>query len=189
MPSKVTAFTHNGKWHDIEVEDDVTAYVEYPNGATGVFITSTGDAPGTNRLEVTLDGGKLVCDGEKLVMYKLSEFIDDFSAHYKGGFGAPECEVIEVETDGENPQHAGVLRKFAAHLISGEPLVAPGEEGINGLMISNAMHLSSWTGETVTLPIDEDRFLEELNKRRATSKLKDVEGVALDTSGTYGGVK
>ena len=189
MPSKVTAFTHNGKWHDIEVEDDVTAYVEYPNGATGVFITSTGDAPGTNRLEVTLDGGKLVCDGEKLIMYKLSEFVDDFSARWKGGFGNPDCERIEVETDGENPQHAGVLRKFAAHILRGEPLVAPGEEGINGLMISNAMHLSSWTGETVTLPIDEDRFLEELNKRRATSKLKTGESVTLDTEGTYGGSK
>ena len=189
MPSKVTAFTHEGKWHDIEVEDDVTAYVEYPNGATGVFITSTGDAPGTNRLEVTLDGGKLVCDGEKLMRYKLIEFVDDFSARWKGGFGNPDCEVIEVETDGENPQHAGVLRKFAAHILRGEPLVAPGEEGINGLMISNAMHLSSWTGETVTLPIDEDRFLAELNKRRATSKLKTGESVVMDTEGTYGGSK
>ena len=185
MPSKVTAFLHNGKWHDIEVEDDVTAYVEYPNGATGVFITSTGDAPGTNRLEVTLDGGKLVCDGKKLWMYKLDEFVDDFSAHWKNGFGAPGCTEIEVETDGENPQHAGVLRQFAAHLLRGEPLTALGEEGINGLMISNAMHLSSWTGKTVTLPIDEDLFLEELNKRRATSRLKTGASVTLDTEGTY----
>ena len=189
MPSKVTAFTHEGKWHDIEVEDDVTAYVEYPNGATGVFITSTGDAPGTNRLEVTLDGGQLICDGEKLIMRKLSEFVDDFSARYKGGFGSPECEEFEVETDGENPQHNGVLRKFAAHILKGEPLVAPGEEGINGLMISNAMHLSSWIGKTVNMPIDEDLFLEELNKRRATSRLKTGESVTLDTEGTYGGSK
>lgn len=185
MPSRVRAFTHDGKWHNIEVEDDVTAYVEYPNGATGVFITSTGDAPGTNRLEVTLDGGKLVCDGEKLEMYKLDEFVDDFSARYKGGFGNPNCERIEVETDGENPQHAGVLRKFAAHILRGEPLVAPGEEGINGLMISNAMHLSSWTGETVELPIDEERFIAELDKRRATSRIKSGPSVTLDTAGTY----
>lgn len=185
MPCKVRAFTHNGKWHDIEVEDDVTAYVEYPNGATGVFITSTGDAPGTNRLEVTMDGGKLVCDGEKLTMYKLSEFVDDFSAHYKGGFGNPDCEEIEIETDGENPQHAGVLRKFAAHILTGAPLVAPGIEGINGLMISNAMHLSSWTGKMVDLPIDEEKFLAELNKRRATSRMKSGPSVVLDTAGTY----
>jgi hypothetical protein len=118
-------------------------------------------------------------------MYKLDEFVDDFSARYKGGFGNPNCEEIEVETDGENPQHAGVLKKFAAHILRGEPLVAPGEEGINGLMISNAMHLSSWTGETVDLPIDEEKFIAELDKRRATSRIKSGSSVTLDTAGTY----
>ncbi len=185
MPSKVTAFTHNGKWHDIEVEDDVTAYLEYPNGATGVFITTTGDCPGTNRFEVTLDWGKLVCDGNKLIQYKLEMSEPEFSATYKNGFGTPNGEEIEVETDGLNPQHNEVLRAFAAHILKGEPLVAPGVEGINGLTLSNAMHLSSWTGETVTLPIDEDRFLEELNKRRATSRHKEAVSVTLDTDGTY----
>lgn len=185
MPVKVQAFTHNGKWHDIEVEDDVTAYVEYANGATGVFITSTGDAPGTNRLEVTMDGGKLVCDGSTLKMYKLSQDINEFSATYKGGFGMPDVTEIEVETDGENPQHPGVLRAFAAHILRGEPLTAEGYEGINGLTLSNAMHLSSWLGRAVTLPLDEELFLAELNKRRATSRVKTGAAVTLDTRGTY----
>ena len=104
---------------------------------------------------------------------------------YKSGFGTPKCDVCEVETDGENPQHAGVLRAFAQHLLNGAPLVADGTEGINGLTLSNAMHLSSWLNETVTLPLDEDRFLEELNKRRATSRLKASGGKVLDTEGTY----
>ena len=185
MPVKVQAFTHNGKWHDIEVEDDVTAYVEYANGATGVFITSTGDAPGTNRLEVTMDGGKLVCDGSTLKMYKLSQDINEFSATYKGGFGMPDVTEIEVETDGENPQHPGVLRAFAAHILRGEPLTAEGYEGINGLTLSYAMHLSSWLGRAVTLPLDEELFLAELNKRRATSRVKTGAAVTLDTRGTY----
>ena len=90
-----------------------------------------------------------------------------------------------METDGLNPQHNEVLRAFAANILKGEPLVAPGCEGINGLTLSNAMHLSSWTGETVTLPIDEDRFLEELNKRRATSRHKEAASVTLNTEGTY----
>ena len=185
MPVKVQAFTHNGKWHDIEVEDDVTAYVEYANGATGVFITSTGDAPGTNRLEVTMDGGKLVCDGSTLKMYRLSQDINEFSATYKGGFGMPDVTEIEVETDGENPQHPGVLRAFAAHILRGEPLTAEGYEGINGLTLSNAMHLSSWLGRAVTLPLDEELFLAELNRRRATSRVKTGAAVTLDTRGTY----
>ena len=71
MPSKVRAFCHNGKWHDIEVEDDVTAYLEFPNGATGVFVTTTADAPGTNRLEVTLEKGKLVAEKDELKFYEL----------------------------------------------------------------------------------------------------------------------
>lgn len=55
MPAKVRAFCKEGHFHEIEVEDDVTAYVEYPNGATGVFISTTGEFPGTNRFEIVLD--------------------------------------------------------------------------------------------------------------------------------------
>ena len=186
MPVKVRAFCHEGKWHDIEVEDDVTAYVEYENGATGTFITTTGDCPGTNRFEVTLDGGKLVVEDNKLYMYKLEMFEQEFSRTWKNGFGTPKCEKIEVETDGFNPQHVEVLRAFAAHILSGEPLVASGVEGIRGLTLANAMYLSSWTGETIELPLDEDRFLEELNKRRATSRRKEDVSITLDTEGTYG---
>ena len=94
--------------------------------------------------------------------------------------------VLEVETDGFNPQHNEVLRAFAAHILNGEPLVASGVEGIRGLTLANAMYLSSWTGETIELPLDEDRFLEELNKRRATSRRKEDVSITLDTEGTYG---
>ena len=189
LPSRVHAFCHEGKWHDVEVEDDVTAYLEFSNGATGVFITTTSDCPGTNRLEIDLDGGQLICDGKTLIKKKLAMDINEFHKTYKGGFGSPEVEVIEVETDGLNPQHMGVLQQFTDKILGRGELVAGGEEGINGLTISNAMHLSSWLDETITLPIDEDKFLEELNKRRATSRLKTGEGVTLDTEGTYGSKK
>ena len=185
MPVSVRAFTHNGKWHDIEVEDDVTAYLEYANGATGVFVTSTGDCPGSNRLEITMDGGRLVCDGKKLIMTELATSEPEFTATYKGGFGKPDMTEYEVETDGLNPQHNEVLRAFAAHILHGEPLTAQGIEGINGLTLSNAMHLSSWLDKTVTLPLDEELFLAELNKRRATSRGKTAASVTLNTEGTY----
>lgn len=186
MPSKVTAFCHNGKWHNIEVEDDVTAYVEYPNGATGVFVTTTADAPGTNRFEITLEKGKLVCENDKLVLYRLDQNEREFCFSAKEGFGKPGCEAVELETDGENPQHVGVLRAFTGAILNGTPLVADGCEGIRGLTLSNAMHLSSWLGKTVELPLDEELFLAELNKRRAVSKLKDTKSVVMDTEGTYG---
>lgn len=187
MPSKMQAFCHNGKWHDIEVEDDVTAYAEYPNGATGVFITSTADSPGTNRFEILLDGGKLVCENDKLMLYKNKIPERVWNATYKGGFGEPGYDVTEVETDGENPQHAGVLRAFAGAILHGTPLVAKGTEGIRGLMVSNAMHLSSWLQRPVELPIDEELFLSELQKRIATSRLKtNVSAKVLGVGGTFG---
>ncbi len=189
MPSKVRAFCHNGKWHDIEVEDDVTAYVEYPNGATGVFITTTSDAPGTNRFEIDLDGGQLVCDGKTLIQKKLKTGIKEFHRTYTKGFGTPDMEQIEVETDGYNPQHVGVLTQFTDKILGRGELVADGVEGINGLTLSNAMHLSSWLDKTIELPIDEDKFLEELNKLRATSRHKEGDGMTLDTEGTYGSKK
>lgn len=185
MPSKVQAFCHNGKWHDIEVEDDVTAYLEYPNGATGVFVTTTADAPGTNRFEITLEMGKLVCENGKLMLHKLAENERTFCKTAKGGFDTPECTVTEVETDGENEQHVGVLKAFAGRILHGTPLIAEGVEGINGLTLSNAMHLSSWLKKEVEIPFDEDLFLEELNKRRSESRKKEGTGVVFNTEGSY----
>jgi hypothetical protein len=54
-------------------------------------------------------------------------------------------------------------------------------------MLSNAMHLSAWLGKAVTLPIDEDVFLAELNKKRASSKAKlEVKDTVFNTSNSYG---
>ena len=183
MPSRVQAFCHEGKWHDIEVEDDVTAYLEYPNGATGVFITTTGDAPGTNRFEVSGTRGKIVCENNKLTFFKLSCDLAEYTRTEPQGFKKPDCEVIEVETDGINLQHVAVLNAFAAHILRGEKLVAEGYEGINGLTLSNAMHLSSWLGHAVDVPFDEQLFLDELNKRRATSRLKTEDGGRVEAQG------
>ncbi len=189
MPSKITAFCHNGKWHDIEVEDDVTIYAEYPNGATGVFITTTGDCPGDNRLEITLDKATIICTANEIEVteldYAISEFTYDKNS---GGFKRMDSKKVEVETDGMNEQHSGVTNAFAANILHGTPLVADGAEGINGLTLCNAAYLSAWLGKTVELPLDEDLYLEELNKRRATSRAKkDVnETVESDMNSTFG---
>ena len=188
MPKTVYAHMHYGKWHDIEVEDDVSVYVEYENGATGMFITSTGDCPGTNRFEITLDKGKLIAEGNKLMMWKSDISEREFSATNKSPFGAMKFKVSEVETDGENPQHAGVMNAFASAILHGTPLVAEGIEGIRGLSLSNAMHLSSFTGKTVEIDtLDHELFYNELMKRVATSRRKTgvTEAVAGDMSNTF----
>ncbi len=194
MPSKIRAFCHEGKWHDIEVEDDVTIYAEYANGATGTFITTTGDCPGTNRLEITLDRAKLLCDNSMpgdgraaLWIYELEKSTKDVIQNSPDGFARVEGAWRQVETDGENPQHVGVMNAFAAHILRGEPLVAEGKEGINGLMISNAAFLSSWLDKTVDLPVDEDLYWDMLqDKIKHSRRQKTVrESTETDLSGTY----
>ncbi|NMP38358.1 MAG: Gfo/Idh/MocA family oxidoreductase [Clostridiales bacterium] len=188
MPSKIRAVCREGKWHDIEVEDDVMIYAEYPNGASGVFITTTGDCPGTNRLEITLDRAKLVSEDGKVMLWELSEGTDEFCRNATEGFAKIDTEEIEVELDGKNPQHIGILNAFAAHILRGEPLVANGEEGINGLTISNAAFLSSWLGKEIVLPIDEELYYSELQKKISASQgKKEVkESVQSDMGSTFG---
>ena len=190
MPVKLRAEMHVGKWHDIEVEDDVTTYVEYENGATGVFVTSTGDACGTNRFEIQMDKAKLVVERDELRVWEFEMTEQAFSAVNKKPFAAPKTTEFVPETGGENPQHVGVLNAWAAAILRGGPLVARGEEGIYGLTLSNAMHLSAFLGETVTLPMDEELFYRELMKRVSLSRRKtSTSPAAADLSGTYGGTK
>ena len=190
MPKKVDAHLHYGLWHDIEVEDDVTAYVEYENGATGVFITSTGDGYGSNRFEIQMDKAKIVIEDDELRVWEFEQSEPEFSAINKEPFGSPKAIEIEVETDGENPQHIGVMNAFADAILHGGKLVASGKDGINGLILSNAMHLSSFLQKPIDIPFDDELFYEELMKRVATSKKKtNVVEVFADTSNTFKGTK
>ncbi len=185
LPVKVHAHCHEGKWHDIEVEDDVTAYLEFENGATGIFVTTTGDAPGTNRLEITGTKGKAVCENDQLTFWRNTVDEREWCISCKEGFRKPDYEKMEVETDGLNPQHSAVLNAFAAHILRGDPLVADGREGIRGLMLSNAMHLSAWLGKEVTLPFDEKLFYDLLMEKCRTSRHKEEKDVTISTEGSY----
>ena len=185
LPVRVQAFCHTGKWHDIEVEDDVTAYMEFENGATGVFVTTTGDAPGTNRLEITGTMGKVVCEDDTLTFWRNSVDERTWCGSCREGFRKPDCEKITVQTDGQNIQHPAVLTAFAAHILRGEPLIADGREGIRGLMLSNAMHLSAWTGRETDLPIDEQLFYRLLEEKCKTSRHKEERDVTISTEGSY----
>ena len=185
LPARVQAHCHTGKWHDIEVEDDVTAYLEFENGATGIFVTTTGDAPGTNRLEITGSRGKVVCEEDTLTFWRNLVDEREWNRSCQEGFKKPEYEKITVETDGLNLQHPAVLNAFAGHILRGEPLVADGREGIRGLMLSNAMHLSSWLGRPVSLPIDEQQFYDLLMEKCKTSRHKEERDVTISTEGSY----
>ena len=186
MPKKVQSFMRYGQWHDIEVEDDVTTFMEYEDGHTGVFITSTGDPHGTNRFEVQMDGAQLICENDRLYLAELEKLEQDWTKTNTQPFGSVPAKEIEVETDGLNPQHQGVFQAFAGAILRNEPLIAGGEEGINGLTLSNAMHLSAFLGKPVEIPFDEKLYYDELMKRVATSRRKaPAQAVFANTEGTY----
>ncbi|WP_270170895.1 Gfo/Idh/MocA family protein [Paenibacillus sp. SYP-B4298] len=186
MPKRVRAFMSFGKYRNIEVEDDVTAYVEYDNGATGLFVTTTGEAPGTNRLEVTGDRGKIVIEDNKLTFWRLRVPESQFNREFKGGFGSPECWKCDIPAYGDNSQHLGIMRNWVEAIRNGTELIAPGIEGIHGLTLSNAMHLSAWTDDWAELPLDEELFYTKLQDRIAASTFrKEAANIALDVTGTH----
>ena len=177
-PTAVTAFCNAGKFHNIEVEDEATIYAEYENGATGVFITSTGDCPGTNRLEITGTRGKTVLENGTLKLWKLSEDERDICKNATEGFVSPETEYSEFTAEREDA-HAGILKNFTGAILYGEELLSPGYDGINELMISNAAYLSQWTGNSrIPLPFDTALFDSELSKKQQNSVIKESTAVS-----------
>ena len=187
MPTRVRAFMGFGKFHEIEVEDDVTAYVEYENGATGVFVTCTGETPGTNRFEISGDMGKIVIEDDKITFWRNRVSERKFNAEFTGGFGNPECWKCEIPVNGKETAHVGIMINWVQAILEGKPLLAPGIEGIKGLSISNAMHLSAWTDNWVELPMNENLFYEKLQEKIKNSSFKKqvTDGKTLDVSGTH----
>lgn len=186
LPKRVRAFCAFGKYHNIEVEDDVTAYVEYDNGATGLFVTSTGETPGTNRFEISANKGKVVAEEGRLTFWRLRTPEREFNASYRGGFGEPECWRCEIPIYGQAAEHKGITANWVQAILKGTPLLAPGQEGINGLQISNAMHLSAWTDAWVDIPVDEELYYAKLNEKIETSSFKKTaEGKTMDVKGTF----
>ncbi len=174
-PTRVQAFCHNGKWHDIEVGDDVTAYMEFANGATGVFITTTGDAPGTNRFEVLGTKGKLVYENHSLTFWRNEIDEREHCVTAKGGFEQPKREEIKIELEGgDGPQHVGILNNLANTVLGLEPLYADAHDAVAEVALANAMHLSSWLGKPVDMPVDGELYWEELQKRIKISRHKSV---------------
>ena len=190
MPSKVRGFCSLGRYHDIEVEDDVTAYFEYPDGKTGVFITSTGEAPGTNRLEITAEQGRLVLEGNRLEYTRNETQTTAFSRTTQGHFSRPEVWNVNIPLPGSRgEQHVGILKNFVAHIQTGEPLIAPAAEGIHSVELANAILFSSMQGKTVELPLSAPSFEKSLQKLIANSRFRKktpgAKGPAADFSKSF----
>lgn len=176
VPVNVRAHCKYGRYHRINVEDDVTIYAEYANGATATFITSTGEYPGTNRLEISGTKGKVVIEKKTLKWFRLDKDEREICATEKRNSSKEPVVYTEIVQEQKEAAHLGILQNFANAMLKGETLLAPGEEGILGLSISNAAHLSDWTDRAVALPMSEEdeelfcRILQEKRSAECTEK-------------------
>lgn len=172
MPERVHGFCRFGRYHDIEVEDDVTAYFEMRNGTTATFIAATGESPGTNRLEVAADGGRVVIESRELRLWRNKVPASKFSRTTKEFFNGPPSTETVFRPKSPGGQHTEILRNFTAAILRGEPLIAPAAEGVDSVELANAILLSSWTAKPVDLPLNPTTYARWLKKKIAASSKK-----------------
>jgi predicted dehydrogenase len=170
MPSKVRGFCQFGRYHKIEVEDDVTAYFEYPDGMTGVFIASTGEAPGTNRLEIAAERGRMVVEDGRIEFRRNKIPATEFSRTTDKIFARPPVHDRSIRLPSHRgQQHIGILKNFTNSILRGETLLSPAAEGIHSVELANAILLSSVESTTVELPLSAPRYAKLLARLKASS--------------------
>ncbi|MCX2982064.1 Gfo/Idh/MocA family oxidoreductase [Halieaceae bacterium IMCC14734] len=187
MPLVVNGFCSFGKYHDIEVEDEATAHFEYANGASGVFVGSTGEAPGVNRLDIVGDLGMLCYDGEVLTHTRNEPGTAQYNRETRDMFGQPQQETTVITVPTATDQHAAMLQNFVDAISSGADLIAPAVQGLDSLALANAILLSAWQGQCVKLPLDSAAYQQALEVRLANSSLRqkaDIE-VHVDMEKSY----
>jgi predicted dehydrogenase len=181
MPSSVRGFAQLGRWHNIEVEDQVTAYLEWSHGATGVFITSTGEAPGTNRLELAGSKGRLVLENNKLTFLENETDALEWSRTATVGFSKPAITEHDLPFENHPAPHAALMDNFVAAVLDGAPLIAPGADGMHSVELANSMVYSSILGQSIQMPLDGAAWEAELQRRIRDSRFeKTVREVTTD---------
>ena len=172
MPKQVRGYCQIGRYHNIEVEDNVTAYLEYPNGATGVFITSTGETPGTNRFEIAGTRGKLVLEYNQLTFTQNAVDMIEWSRTATVGFSKPEVTVTNIPIENAAAPHATLMQNFVDAILDGTPLLVPGEAGMLSVELANAMLYSSLIGQSVEFPLDSAAYEQKLQQLIAESRFE-----------------
>lgn len=170
LPSRVTARTANRR-HRMECEDEASAMLEYPNGAIGFLHVSTSEAPGTSLMEFCGEKAKLTMRGGRLDLRQLEMPVQEFSDTTTDMWGSPKSESVEVPIEERETGHGAIIRNLARHIMHGEPLIVPGEEGINSMELIDAVIMSGQKGKPVDIPVDRDEYEEFMEALRKTSKV------------------
>jgi predicted dehydrogenase len=172
MPARVRGFCQLGRYHNIEVEDNISVYLEWPNGATGIFVSSTGELPGTNRFEIAGSRGKIVLEKDTLTFTRNDVAADVWNKTSKIGFAKPDVWNVGIPIANADSPHATFMQNFVDAILDGSPLNCPGKEGIGSIELANVMLYSSLIGQTVELPMDAAAYEKKLNQLIADSKFE-----------------
>ena len=185
MPKSISANIYCGKYHNISVEDEAEIFAEYENGATAVFITSTGEYPGTNRLEISGDKGKMVLENNKIMLYTANICERDFCFSSNEEYAIPEISKQTFEFKDEVHGHTAILQNFTNNILFGEPLIVDGLDGINEAQLCNASYMSAWTNKRIDLPIDDEEFYSILQEQIEKESCKKTVKKTNNPSGEY----
>ena len=187
MPKRLRGFCQFGRFHRIEVEDNVTAWLEWANGATGAFIGSSGEAPGVNRFEIAGSRGVLLLEHNRLTFRRNDADMLQFSQTAKAGFLKPNVWNVEIPFDDAPMPHAAITRNFVNAILDGQPLIAPGREGVNSVELANAMVFSSLAGQTLELPMSGAAWEKKLQEliAQSTAEKKTVKTESDDFANSF----
>jgi predicted dehydrogenase len=167
VPVRVTGMCRFGRFHEIEVEDDVTAMLDFPSGMSALIVASSGEAPGTNRLDVSCDKGRIVLEEGGATVHRNRE---PASAHRRReACGRPLADVERLEFPARRATGVEVLANFVAAIRGGTPLLAPAHEAATAVEVANAILWSSLLERPLALPIDGTGFERVLHELAARS--------------------
>lgn len=179
MPKSVRGFCQFGRYHQVEVEDNVSAYMAWENGTTATFVTSTGEAPGANRLEIAAENGRLtVTDGVKIHFQRNRQPMSQFCMQSEAAFAMPESWSMEIPVEASGGQHVEILQNFTNAILKGEKLLSPAEQGIHSVELANAILLSTWQDKTIELPMSSADYESLLIEKGETSTFQKTKVVA-----------
>tara|TARA_A100000164_G_scaffold367599_1_gene389750 strand:- start:492 stop:1073 length:582 start_codon:yes stop_codon:yes gene_type:complete len=180
MPEEVTGFLGFGRYHQIEVEDDATLYFRYKDGKNATFITSTGETPGVNRLEVISERGVLTVDDGMILWDRNETQSSNFSLESMSGFSKPDAWKVKIPIEGRGGQHIEIMQNFINSILHGEELISPAVEGIHSVELANAALLSAWEGNTIQLPMPSEKYSATLKEKgdKSTFEKKKIDAKA-----------
>lgn len=165
MPVKVWGWTRTLR-HGMECEDTAQAMFELANGSPGYFATNTIEAGQKPLFKIIGDRATLEIEPTRLHLTRFEPDSDTFMRTSPEMFASPQSETETIEFSGTGDGHLDVYRDLQRAIVTGTKPRTDGRETMRSLELANAIILSSYSGQPVTLPLDRAAYSELLQSLR-----------------------